>query len=64
MDDFLEDAGENVVSAVAVRPRKCEVEVLVPAKFTAVTKELMAATVFSKILTVHSKICSFYARLK
>ena len=52
MDYFLKDTQENFVSAVVVRHRKREVGLLVPAKFTAVTKELT-------VVTVLSKICSF-----
>ena len=49
--------------AVPLRPRKREVRLLVPAKVTAVVIELTIATILSKILTVHKKICSFYANL-
>ena len=42
---FLESATENFLSAFAVVPRKHEVGLAVPAKFTAATKKLRVATV-------------------
>ena len=58
----LKGAEETFMSSVVVRPRKREAGLLVPAKFTAVARELTVATLLLKILTIHSKICSIYAR--
>ena len=52
------------LSAVVVRPTKYEVELIIFAKFLPVAIELTAATVLLKMLTVHSKVCCFYARHK
>ena len=65
MNYFLKDAEENLVLAVVVRSRKCEVGVLTRTKVTDVAKGLVfVATVLSKILTVYSKTFRFYARLE
>ena len=40
IDYFLTDAKENFASTAVVLPRKHEVGLVVPAKFTAVTKKL------------------------
>ena len=61
MKSFLKDIEENFVSVVFVRPRKRDDVLLVPAKFTAIAKELTVETVLSKILTVYSKMYSFNA---
>ena len=44
---FLKGAEENFALTVAVVPRKREVGLVVPAKFTAATKKLSVATVLS-----------------
>ena len=54
IDYFLKDAEENFASTAAVVPRKREVGLSVPAKFTAVTKNMRVATALSKeSLKVH-----------
>ena len=54
IDYFMKKNKEKFVSALVVRPRKHKVRLLVPAKFTAVTKKL---TVLSFELSfVESKI--------
>ena len=48
IDYFLNNSEENFMSAVAVVPKKREVRLVVPVKFTAVTKQLRFATVLLK----------------
>ena len=48
IDYFLEFAEEKFAPTAAVVTRKCEVGLVVPAKFMAVTKKLRTATVLPK----------------
>ena len=43
----MKKSKEKFVSALVVGPRKCEVGLVVPTKFTAVTKELRVAAILS-----------------
>ena len=47
IDYFMKENKENFVSVLVVEPRKREVGLVVPVKFTAVTKELRVATILS-----------------
>ena len=60
IDYFLESTEENFVSALVVGPRKREVGLVVPAKFSAFTKDKRIATIRSdEILKIKTKYTHF-----
>ena len=57
---FMESTKENFVSALVVGPRKREVGLVVPAKFSAFTKDERIATILSdEILKIKTKYTHF-----
>ena len=64
MDYFLKEEEESVLSVVIVRPDNEKMGFSSSCKIMALVKELTVATDFSKIVTVHNKICNFYVRLE
>ena len=60
IDYFMESTEENFVSALVVGPRKREVGLVVPAKFSAFTKDKRIATILSdEILKIKTKYTHF-----
>ena len=57
---FMKENKENFISALLVGPRKLEVGVVIPAKFTAFTKELrFAITLSAEILKIKTGCTHF-----
>ena len=60
IEKFLENTEENSVTAVVARQRNCEVGIVVPAKYSAFTKDLKTATIlYQEILKKKSKYSHF-----
>ena len=61
----MKEMKENFASAFVVGPRKSEVRLVGPAKFTALTKELRVATILSaEILKIKIKYTHFELRFE